>query len=310
MAGVRSADATRCRHGAPVSPSDDPNRIPDRPSDERTIDGDGPAAPEATPTTFAPAVIAPDAGAGSPVPRLDRPPVDRPPAADAPPVAEAASDHAVTKAPSSRVVAALLAAAALVAAIITTVASFASNEATGLWQQSLREEVKSAAAVVEDVRYVYTVEARQSFRYTTARVREAEYRRVAATLTGDLRAQVEFEATVQQKVADAIKSSSDLASDPRYELPSGGYDLIRRLADARARYPELAALDPEATADGAQRPARRATALLGATTPVGLAFMFGALAQAFIHRRKLLLVLGAGSLVAAIALAVLIMVTL
>jgi hypothetical protein len=38
--------------------------------------------------------------------------------------------------------------------------------------------------------------------------------------------------------------------------------------------------------------------------------MFGALAQAFIHRRKLLLVLGAGSLVAAIALAVLIMVTL
>jgi hypothetical protein len=208
--------------------------------------------------------------------------------------------------PSSRLVAMLLAAAALLAAILTARASFLSNDAAGRWQEALRQEVKSGAAVVEDVRFVYTDEARQAFRYAVTRVREAEFRKAAEALSGGLRDAVLLEADIQKKLGESIVSSSEVASDPRYALPGGGYDMVLRLADARGRSPDFLALDPDATDAKGEAPARKAVALMASTIPVGLAFMLGAIGQAFGHRRRLLLVMGAGALIGAALLALLV----
>jgi hypothetical protein len=207
-------------------------------------------------------------------------------------------------APGSRFVALLLAAAALTAAILAARASFLSNDATGLWQQSLREEVKSGAAVVETIRFLYDDEARATFRYAIAKIREEEFRKAADGRTGPTRDALLFEAEVQAQVVPILRSSWELANDPRYARPDGGYDVLLRLADSRAQDPDLVALDPDARQTQGDRPAAKAVATMAATLPVGIAFLLGAFAQAFIRWRRLLLAFGAGSLVGAMILAV------
>lgn len=186
----------------------------------------------------------------------------------------------------------MLTVAAVIAAVIATRASLLTSSAGADWASSVREEVKLGAAMLEDVRFVYNVEATQGFRITIARVRAEELRRRAEDASGGVRAFLLREARTQEMVAEALLSSSEIAQDPKYATEDGGFDLGRRLADTRAEHPDLVAVDPDATQAAGDERADAGVRMVTATIPVGLAFLFGAFAQAHPRRRRGLLVAG------------------
>lgn len=207
-------------------------------------------------------------------------PADPEPPASAEPVAPSE--------PAGRGVALMLALAAVLAAAVATRASFLSSEAAGLWQSAIRNELKLGAAMVEDVRFVYNDEGPQAFRIAAARVRAEEYRRRARNAAPDVARVLRVEATAQQLVADSLVESSDIAKEEKYETEDGGFDLARRLADNRARNPDLVAIDADAIQAEGDDLAARAVLMLSTAVPVGVAFLLGALAQAYRRRRALL----------------------
>jgi hypothetical protein len=218
-------------------------------------------------------------------------------------VAEGA--HAEEAAGAGRGLALLLAVTAAFAAVIGARASLLAGEASGNWQQAVRQEVKAAAAAVEDIRFVYGDEAAQAFRVLEATVRAEEYRAAAEQATGATRDILLAEASAQDHVRGALLASAEVAQDARYERPDGTYDLGLRLRDLRNRFPDLVALrpdDPQAAGDRVARHAINATAV---TIPLGLTFVFGALAQGFPGRRRPFLAAGVATLAAgAVAAAV------
>ncbi len=213
------------------------------------------------------------------------------------PTAKAAQDR------RDRAVVLLLATAAVLAAVIATRASFLASEAAGHWQQAVRSEIKRAAATVEDVRYLYTSEAPFAYRIAEARVREQALREAAVDATEEVRAALVYDAAVQKALADALLPASEIAADPRYELPEGGFDLSVRLADNRARFPDLVAVDPGPEQASGDRASDKAVMLVAAGLPAGPALFLGALAAALGGHRRRLLMAGAMSLSMAAVLA-------
>ena len=187
----------------------------------------------------------------------------------------------------------LLGAAAIVAAIIGARSAALANEAGDAWQDALRTATRRAAAVLEDVRYLYQVEVPPAFQVVGARIQRDE---MAARASGAAAPAVadalRLETQVHQAVIDTIEPASDLATDPVYALPGGGLDLGRRLADARAGSPDALALDPDALMATGDERADQASRLMLTLLPVSLAALFGALAQPFARRRGLLLAAG------------------
>jgi hypothetical protein len=199
-------------------------------------------------------------------------------------------------------VALLLAVAALLAAAIAARASLLASDAGGKWQSAVRTDLKLAAAMTEDVRFVYDEEAPVAFRIATARVRAEAFRAQAGTAAPAVRAVLLVEAQAQDAVADALlPASEEFAADPKYARPDGGFDVGKRLADVRAEHPDLVALDPAGLQAAGDAWADRAVWVLLATVPVGMAFLFGALAQAYRRRRSGLVLLGWGFVVVSAA---------
>jgi hypothetical protein len=189
-------------------------------------------------------------------------------------------------------VAVLLAAAALVAAVIGGRVAFRSFTATSLWQQSVREETKRAAAYVETLRFAYTSEQPFAFALTEARFRAEELAKVAPTLSGLDRTAVELEQALQEYLSSGqLAEASTLFNDERYRGPNG-FDITRRVADLRNADPALLAIDPERTRAAGDRASTHAIRLLATTIVVALAFMCGTLAQGFPGRRQAFLTLG------------------
>jgi hypothetical protein len=220
-----------------------------------------------------------------------------------PPLSEPASS-------SSRAVAILLAVAAIVAAIITARAALVASDATSAWTDSVGVEQRRGALFLEQFRYTYAIEGDQAFMLTIAEEKAAALRAAAAApdLAPEVVTALTAEAQVQQQLRDLVGPSVEMASDPRYVLPDGGYDLQQRLADERATDPEAVAEDPLVEMAAGDAAADEANRLMLATIGVAMAFLCGALAQAFGRHRRLLLALGwvalaAGS-VAAIAVTV------
>jgi hypothetical protein len=198
----------------------------------------------------------------------------------------------------------LLALAAAVAAVLGARAALVSSSASGAWQTSVRQEVKRSAALVEDVRYVYAVEAPVALDAAAAAIEAEELRQAAETLAGDDRAAVEAEALVRQTSADALVGAFDLTQDPKYRA-ADGYDVAARLADVRDQYPDLVALAPDASMDAGDEASRHARRLVAATIPVAVAFLFGALAQGFPRYRTRLAVAGFAVLAVGVGIGVL-----
>jgi hypothetical protein len=192
----------------------------------------------------------------------------------------------------SGAVAFLLAASAVVAAVVAARASFISSAASGNWQSAVRTEVKRAAGAVEDIRFLYQSEAGPAFAIAQARILEDELRKAAATQTGAVHDALVREADVQAGIITSLLPASELASGSAYALPSGGFDLGRRLADLRATAPDFLALDPDSIQAAGDRSAGEGVRLTSAAIPISIAVLFGALAQPVVTRRRELLIAG------------------
>jgi hypothetical protein len=203
----------------------------------------------------------------------------------------------------SRAVAVLLACAALVAAAITARAAFLASDASGSWQAASRQEVKRSALALLTFDSAYGTEAPTAFAITVQQTRAEEQRAMAGQQPAELAPGLEAEAQVHDGVVAALRPSSELASNPRYALDGGGYDIVQWLAEERIKSPLDLTIDPDADMAAGDLAADRAIRLMSTTIPVGLAFLFGALAQAFRPARTLLLVLGWASLLVAVLLA-------
>ncbi|HVF13857.1 MAG TPA: hypothetical protein VM942_04610 [Acidimicrobiales bacterium] len=222
-----------------------------------------------------------DGGPGSPQ-REAAPPGNAPSPAEA----------SAAEPPARRGVAILLALSAVVAAVIGGRVAFRSSTATSLWQQSVREETKRAAAYVEDLRYVYTSEQPVAFALSDARFRAEELKNVAPSVEGLNRIVIELEQAIQEYLSSGpLAEASLLFNDERYQ-GEHGFDVARRVADIRSENPELVALDPEKARASGNRASTHAIRLMATTIIVAIAFMFGSLAQGFPKRRQALLTVG------------------
>lgn len=236
---------------------------------------------------------------GYPDPAAPPPPPPPPPA---PPAPDGGSGHAGP--------AILLAAAAVVASLLLGRASLVGSAASDEWQRALREELKRAAALVEDVRFVYSAEAPFAFAGAGAAVLAEEERAAASSAAGDVGSGLLTEARGEELLLDAMRPASEILSDEKYHHPDGGFDLIARLADNRARFPDLVAVNPDEAQALGDRLSRKATFLVGAAVAAAVSFLLAALAQVVIRRRTPLLILGWYALAATVVGAVLVEVQL
>jgi hypothetical protein len=190
------------------------------------------------------------------------------------------------------IVAVLLACAAVVAAIIGARAAIVGDAGSDTWHTSVREDVKAGAGLVEDVRFVYTEDAPLAFQVSEGNVRAEEAHREARGTSGLTREILVAHAGAFEGVVRTIEQASKLAKDPDYELDTGGYDVLRRLADVRDEHPDLVEIDADATEEEGSDLTFESALLVASTLPAGLAFLCGALAHGFPSRRRLLVPLG------------------
>ena len=206
-------------------------------------------------------------------------------------------------------VAILLAAAAVVTAVIGGRAAFMAADASSNWQASIRGQVKQAAAYVEDIRYLYTVETPQAVQVADAQARSKELATAARSSTGLNQSLLTVEQSIAANIAATLSPNFALTADPKYQLPGGGFDVNRRLADIRNENPDLLALNPGRTAAVGDHFALRSIRLVACAVLVAGAFLFGALAQGFRRLRRPFLGAGTLLLAAGVVAAVLVEVT-
>jgi hypothetical protein len=183
-------------------------------------------------------------------------------------------------------VAVTLAAAAVLAALLGARAAVLFDHGGGELQSAVRTEVKVGAGVVEDVRFLYEVEAPIVYRYAKAAATARALRQAAASQKGAVREQLLVEAQAQDQLAKVFRSNSEIAKTPKYALPGGAYDLGKRLADLRNRDPKLVALDPAEPERSGAKASWHATLDVATTLAPAIAFLLGALAQTFARRRR------------------------
>src|ERR687894_2023674 len=120
------------------------------------------------------------------------------------------------------IVAVLLACAAVVAAIIGARAALVGDDGSDTWHSAVREDVKAGAALVEDVRFVYTEDAPLAFQVSEGNIRAEEAHREARGTSGLTREILVAHAGAFEGVVRTIEQASKLAKDPDYELKNGG----------------------------------------------------------------------------------------
>ena len=197
----------------------------------------------------------------------------------------------------------LLTAAAVAVAIVGGRASLRSADATYLWHDAVRQEVKRAAAYVEDIRFVYSSETPVALKVTEARLRQEELAKAIPTAPPTVRSLLEVEQRAQSEVAKSLAENVDLLSDPSYRTPDG-FDVARRLADARAKNPDLVALNPDIAESGGDDASDHAIRLVAVTPLIAAAFLCGSLAQGVPRRRRGWLSVGTVFLLVGVAAAV------
>jgi hypothetical protein len=206
--------------------------------------------------------------------------------------------------------AATLGVAAVFAALLGARAAMLFDTASSDLESAVRIQVKSGAALVEDVRFVYQGEAPQAFHYARAKVLTEELRGVAATRSGLARENTLAEAEAQEQLAGALRKASDIAKSGKYDVAGGAFDVGKRLADVRNRDPDLVALNPEGLQHDGGRAAWHANLVLAVTLAPAVAFLLGAIAQALAPFRRTLLTVAWLLILAGVAAAAVFEVTL
>ncbi|MCX4820925.1 hypothetical protein OG883_13600 [Streptomyces sp. NBC_01142] len=136
---------------------------------------------------------------------------------------------------------------ALIAVVAAAVllATWQFSEASGTYQDAVRQDVKRQAAVLEDIRYVYGDEAPLALRVAASHARADGLEAVKGQ--GRVAAS---EHTLAAQTAFSLRRAAEpgsLLGNGGYRHQDLGYDLPRRLADVQRRTPELYDVDPGAT---------------------------------------------------------------
>lgn len=197
-------------------------------------------------------------------------------------------------------VAVLLALAAVVTALIGGRAALLGDSGADELNVALREDVRSGARIVGDVRILYEEDASVAHRIAEAELISQEMAAAARREGGNNAAILEAESEAYGTLAEVLSTSAVLTDgEPDRAIAAGGEELLARLAEIRAeRSDELKALDPDARQQTAERRAADAALLTAAVIPVAVAFLLGALAEVVPRRRSLLL--GSGYLAVAV----------
>jgi hypothetical protein len=186
----------------------------------------------------------------------------------------------------------LLAAAAAAVALVGTVAALLADSGQELTHQSLREDVKRTAAIVEDVRAVYQDELYVALLVAQARIHGDALRAAALRQPRELRTLLRAQGLTEAVATTRLARSAGLTAKPAYTAGFGEYNVLRRLADLRAKNPALVALDPDETQARWAHRQKTASLLVGTTVLLAVAFLLGALAHAFPRGRRLLVATG------------------
>ncbi|MFJ7180228.1 hypothetical protein ACIQXA_28420 [Streptomyces massasporeus] len=131
-----------------------------------------------------------------------------------------------------------------VIAVATPLSAWAFSKASGAYQDAVRQEISRQETLLDDVRTVYTEDARLAFDVAAASARADALR----PIRGQGRtAASEYEIAAQ--TAFSLRGTADSGSflQDAYRHEKLGYDLPRRLADLQWDKPERYRLDPEAT---------------------------------------------------------------
>lgn len=165
-----------------------------------------------------------------------------------------------------------------------------SSAAGDAWQATLSLELMRAESALIDIGTVVGVEAEQGVIIRVEEIIAEELRAAAASADREVATTLLDEAQLHEDVA------ADLASDyvfgTGYRRPDGGLDVERRLADVRAQFPELVAVDPELAAQRGERAFAHAVWSIWAGLPLAACILAGALAMSMLRWRRPLLVMG------------------
>lgn len=196
-------------------------------------------------------------------------------------------------------IAVTLAAAAVLAAALGARSALLYDRSDAKLGSAVRTAIKRGVATVEDVRFVYSDEAPNAFRYARAQVSADALQQAAAKEKGVARESILFEADAQARIAKALLPASDIAKTSRYRTSGGAYDVGRRLGDVRNKAPDLVALDPGPLERKGESLAWHGNLDAATTLAAAVAFFLAALAQAFGGRLRLPLLGGAWGLILA-----------
>ena len=220
-------------------------------------------------------------------------------------MSEAQTNRGDEQKDTSTVVAVLLAAAAVVAAVIGFRAALLGDSGSDTFHTAVREDVKRGSGIVEDARFVYSEQGPAALEVASERIQGEELERQVGRSDEEIRDLVQTEAAKHDGILQVILEASEIASEPKY-AKGDGFDVVARLADQRKAHPDLVELDPDGTEELGIDRSRQATLLVAATIPAGLAFLFGALAQGFPARRRVLVQAGFAAVAVAVLAAILI----
>lgn len=203
-------------------------------------------------------------------------------------------------------VAVLLAIAAVVAALVGARASVVSSNASDVWQSALRAEVKRSAGATNDASLLYLTEFPPAVRVLSARMLADALRAAEAGQSKAVVEALELEAALQLQLVGLLSATTPLSAESAYVLPSGGFDLGKRLAAIRSEGSvgsDLLALDPDSLVATGDQLADKATLLTYALILISLCALLGILAQPVRRYRRMLLAAGVVALVCGVAMA-------
>ena len=166
-------------------------------------------------------------------------------------------------------------AAIVLLAAALAVATLLSSIAAGGWQDVLRLQVANDAALVEDVRQVYTSEAVFAWEIVTAETRESEYETVrsvpgvdTSTVSAEIEAVQQAAFAYRRKARRAPDDADRLIAGDRYRRDDTWYDVIARLGDARRQDPATDGTDLDAGQTTADQTGRASLTVIGMTLPL------------------------------------------
>jgi hypothetical protein len=182
-------------------------------------------------------------------------------------------------------------------------ASTVDGQGSGDTTKAIRGDNKRGEEIRQDAGFLYAEDAPLAYQIAEAQIRSEEAAKAAADQSGITADLLKAEAAAQGGVA-ALLVNGRLVNTPAQAVELDGAALMARMAELRARTPELTAIDVEGLVADAQDARKESSLLTAALIPFGFALLMGACAQAFIHRRRLLVAVGWGFAVAGAASAI------